>query len=169
MKLKQFSELHGLINLVHKPTRGKNMQDLVFVPSDAEGKVEVLAKIGTSDHKALKVSLDLGMEGIQIQEAPGRKVYHWSSANYREMQVEFKKTSFDFSHLSGQQSVDLVTSTINAVTDKHVPSVLISGTTKPIAWWTPYCHWAWERKQKAFKSGCKVCIMRATKCCVQVC
>ena len=80
-KPKQFFVLHGLKNLVHKPTRGKTMLDLVFVPSDAEGKVKVLAKIGTSDHKALKVSLGLGMEGIQIQEVPGRKVYHWSSAN----------------------------------------------------------------------------------------
>ena len=71
-----------------------------------------------------------------------------------------------------QESVDLVTSTINAVTDKHAPSVLSSGTTKPFAWWTPYCQWAWERKHKAFffKGGSKVVIIRrATKCCVQVC
>jgi len=45
------------------------MLDLVFEPSNAEGKVEVLAENGTSDHKALKVSLGLGMEGSTWQES----------------------------------------------------------------------------------------------------
>jgi hypothetical protein len=141
--------------------------DLVISPS--EGEFELLPNIGTSDHMALKISLDLGMKGIKIPEITGRKVYHWSSANFREMNAELKRCSFDFERLSVQESVDLVTHTLCELTDKYVPSVMISGTAKPTAWWTPYCQWAWERKQRAFIGGCKVGIMRATKCCVQVC
>jgi hypothetical protein len=167
LRLKEFCDLHGLNNLITEPTRGKNFLDLVISPS--EGEFELLPNIGTSDHMALKISLDLGMKGIKIPEITGRKVYHWSSANFREMNAELKRCSFDFERLSVQESVDLVTHTLCELTDKYIPSVMISGTAKPTAWWTPYCQWAWERKQRAFIGGCKVGIMRATKCCVQVC
>ena len=122
--------------------------------------------MGSSDHDAVLATLDFS---LKVEEpVPGRKLYHWSLANWREMNVELSRTSFDFENLTGQESVDLLTNTVKELTEKYVPSSAPT-TGRPLPWWTPECEWALRRKQRAFQGGNKKAIMWATKCCLQVC
>ena len=140
--------------------RGKNFLDLVLTP--CAGKARLLPKIGSSDHYyAVLATLDLS--SLKAEEpVPGRKLYHWSLANWREMNVELSRNCFDFENLSVQESVDLLTNTLKELTDKYVPSST-PPKGKPLPWWTPESEWALRRKQRAFQGGNKKAIMWATK------
>ena len=107
-----------MMNVVKEPTRGKNFLDLVLTP--CAGKAQLLLKMGSLDHDAVLATLYFSLK--VEQPVPGRTLYHWSFANWREMNAELVRTCFDFENLSVQESVDLLTNTLKELTEKYVPS-----------------------------------------------
>ena len=63
LKLEEFCQMSGLKNVVEQPTREEAFLDLILTPS--EGKVHILPKLGSSDHRTIYAELDLGLVGIE--------------------------------------------------------------------------------------------------------
>ncbi|CAN0132624.1 unnamed protein product, partial [Heterosigma akashiwo] len=51
LKLEEFCQMSGLENVVKQPTREKAFLDLILTPGD--GKVHILPKLGSSDHRTI--------------------------------------------------------------------------------------------------------------------
>ena len=78
--------------------------------------------MGSSDHDAVLAKLDFSLK-VEEPVVSERKLYDWSLANWREMNVELSRTCFDFENLSVQESVDLHTNTLKELTENYVPSL----------------------------------------------
>ena len=71
-----------------QPTREDAFLDLILTPGD--GKVHILPKLGSSDHRTIYAELDLGLVGIE-EPPKQRKVFHWGKARWGELKKEVKK------------------------------------------------------------------------------
>ena len=82
LKLQEFCEMAGLKDVVKQPTREEAFLDLILTPG--EGKVHILPKLGSSDHRTIYAELDLGLVGIE-EPPKQRKVFHWGKARWGEL------------------------------------------------------------------------------------
>ncbi|CAN0031415.1 unnamed protein product, partial [Heterosigma akashiwo] len=82
LKLEEFCQIPGLKNVVKQPTRKDAFLDLIMNPG--HGRVHILPKLGSSDHRTIYAELDLGLVGIE-EPSKQRKVFHWGKARWGEL------------------------------------------------------------------------------------
>ena len=125
---------HSLEQMVHFPTREKNILDLILTTLPGQFQdVHSLDKL--SDHDIVSGTLNIVIP--QIKKKPRRKVYLYQNGDYESMRkdtLEFAKEKYSDTR-SVQENFDLITSFIQDSADKHIPSKT-SRSVSSIPWIT---------------------------------
>ena len=115
---------HGLEQMVHFPTREKNILDLILTTLPGQFQ-DVHSPDKLSDHDIVSGTLKIFIPPIK---KPQRKVYLYQKGDYESMRkdtLEFAQEKYFNGHLdtrSVQENFDLITSFIQDLADKHIPS-----------------------------------------------
>ena len=115
---------HGSEQMVHFPTREKNTQDLILTTLPGQFQ-NVHSSDKLSDHDIVSGTLKIFIPPIQKSR---RKVYLYQKRDYESMRkdaLEFSKEKYFIGHSdtrSVQENFDLLTSFIQNLTDKYIPS-----------------------------------------------
>ena len=140
---------HGLEQMVHFPTREKNTLDLILTTLPGQFQ-DVHSPDKLSDHDIVSGTLKIFIPPIK---KPQRKVYLYQKGDYESMRkdtLEFAKEKYFNGHLdtrSVQENFDLLTSFIQGLADKHIPSKT-SRSVSSIPWITPEIRRKIRRKNK---------------------
>jgi len=133
--LQEFCELNGLVQLVHSPTRGSSILDLIITPYC--GTVYHHPPLGTSDHVTLFASFSLSLE--ITAPPPSRKVFHWRSAPWPHICGYFRRINWDrIKDGTVDDATAFLTSSLVSAQDRYVPSS-IPTLHRPTVWWNRYC------------------------------
>ena len=115
---------YGLEQMVHFPTREKNILDLILTTLPGQFQ-DVLSPDKLSDHDIVSGTLKIFIPPIK---KPRRKVSLYQKGGYEYMRkdtLEFTKEKYFSGHSdtrSAQENFDLRTSFIQDSADKHIPS-----------------------------------------------
>ena len=115
---------HGLEQMVHISTREKNTLDLILTTLPGQFQ-DVHSPDKLSDHDIVSGTLKISIPQIK---KPRRKVYLYQKGDYESMRkdtLEFAKEKYFNGHWdtrSVQENFDLLTSFIQDLADKHIPS-----------------------------------------------
>ena len=115
---------HSLEQMVHFPTREKNILDLIRTTLPGQFQ-DVHSPDKLSDHDIVSGTLKIFIPRIK---KPRRKVYLYQKGDYESMRkdtLEFAKEKYFNGHSdtrSVQENFDLLTSFIEDSADKHIPS-----------------------------------------------
>ena len=140
---------HGLEQMVHFPTREKNTLDLILTTLPGQFQ-DVHSPDKLSDHDIVSGTLKIFIPPIK---KPRRKVYLYQKGDYESMRkdtLEFAKEKYFNGHSdtrSVQENFDLLTSFIQDLADKHIPSKT-SRSVSSIPWITPEIRRKIRRKNK---------------------
>ena len=140
---------HGLEQMVHLPTREKNTLDLILTILPGQFQ-NVHSPDKLSDHDIVSGTLKIFMTAIK---KPRRKENLYQKGDYESMRkdtLEFAKEKYFNGHSdtrSVQQNFDLLTSSIQDLADKHMPSKT-SRSVSSIPWITPEIRRKIHRKNK---------------------
>ena len=139
---------HGLEQMVHFPTRGKNTLDLILTTLPGQFQ-DVHSPDKHSDQDIVSGTLKIFILPIK---KPRRKVYLYQKGDYESMRkdtLEFAKEKYFNGHSDTRsaQNFDLLTSFIQDSVDKHIPSKN-SRAVSPIPWITPEIRKKIRRKNK---------------------
>ena len=129
--LRNFCELFGLSQLVDRGTRKEAILDLAI--SEHTGTVSYYPHLGTSDHIAVFLSFNTG---LQVPSSlPIRKVYHWKSVPWNRLRGYFRRVSWS-SLKSGyiSDAISTFVAILTTVRDRYLSSTLPT-TTRPTVWW----------------------------------
>ena len=121
---------HGLEQMVHFPTREKNILDLILTTLPGQFQ-DVHSFDKLSDHDIVSGNLKIFIPRVRKSR---RKVYLYQKGDYESM----KKDTLKFAKFtrSVQENFDLLTSFIQDSADKHIPSKT-SRSVSSIPWITP--------------------------------
>ena len=128
---------HGLEQMVHFPTREKNILDLILTTLPGQFQ-DVHSPDKLSDHDIVSGTLKIFIPPIK---KPRRKVYLYQKVDYESMRkdtLEFAQEKYFNGHSgtrSVQENFDLITSFIQDSADKHIPSKT-SRSVSSIPWIT---------------------------------
>ena len=129
---------HGLEQMVHVPTRKKNILDLILTTLPGQFQ-DVHSPDKLSDHDIVSGTLKICTHP-PIKE-PRRKVYLYQKGGYESMRkdtLEFAQEKYFNGHSdtrSVQENFDLIISFIQDSADKHIPSKT-SRSVSSIPWIT---------------------------------
>ena len=143
-QLKTFCDFHGMHQLVHEPTRGEYLLDLVL--TDVVGAtVKILPSI--ADHKGVLVQLPMSaINEIEIS----RTVWDLKKANWQEIENEI--VQFDWQLLgrgTAEDAVNLFLDVLWCVLVKHIPQKQIKNKRSTHPWLNSRCHAAILKKNQA--------------------
>ena len=140
---------HSLEQMVHFPTREKNLLDLILTTLPGQFQdVRSLDKL--SDHDIASGTLKIFIFPIK---KPRRKVYLYQKGDYESMRkdtLEFEKEKYFNGHSdthSVQENFDLLTFFIQDSADKHIPSKT-SRSVSSVPWISPEIRRKIRRKNK---------------------
>ena len=128
---------HGLEQMVHFPTREKNILDFILTTLPGQFQ-DVHSPDKLSDHGIVSGTLKIFIPPIK---KPRRKVYLYQKGDYESMRkdtLEFAQEKYFNGHSdtrSVQENFDLITSFIQDSADKHIPSKT-SRSVSSIPWIT---------------------------------
>ena len=128
---------HGLEQMVHFPTREKNILDLILTTLPGQFQ-DVHSPDKLSDHDIVSGTLKIFIPPIK---KPRRKVYLYQKGDYESMRkdtLEFAQEKYFSGHSdtrSVQENFDLITSFIQDSADKHISSKT-SRSVSSIPWIT---------------------------------
>ena len=123
--------------MVHFPTREKNILDLILTTLPGQFQ-DVHSPDKLSDHDIVSGTLKIFIPPIK---KPRRKVYLYQKGDYESMRkdtLEFAQEKYFNGHSdtrSVQENFDLITSFIQDLADKHIPSKT-SRSVSSIPWIT---------------------------------
>ena len=147
---------HGLEQMVHFPTREKNILDLILTTlSDQFQDVHSPDKL--SDHDIVSGTLKIFIPPIKKHR---RKVYLYQKGDYESMRkdtLEFAQEKYFNGHSdtrSVQANFDLITSFIQDSADKHIPSKA-SRSVSSIPWITSEIRRKIRRRNKTHANAKK--------------
>ena len=115
---------HGLEQMLHFPTREKNILDLILNTLPGQFQ-DVHSTDKLSDHDIVSGTLKIFIPPIK---KPRRMVYLYQKGDYESMRkdtLEFAKEKYFSGHSDTrlvQENFDLLTSFIQDSADKHIPS-----------------------------------------------
>ena len=140
---------HGLEQLVHFPTREKNILDLILTSLPGQFQ-EIHSPDKLSDHDVVSGTLKVY---IPPKKKPRRKVCLYHKGDFESMRKDVSDFARDryFNGYSDNRSVqenfDLITSFIQESADKHIPSKT-SRSVSSIPWITPEIRRKIRRRNK---------------------
>jgi hypothetical protein len=148
IEARDFCEMYGLYQLVGFPTRGDNTLDLVM--STLVGSASPLPNLGTSDHKSMLVTLQVGSA---VPESPvSHLVFVWATAPWGHIKAAFRDKlkywdprAYDTVDAAELALDGIITSIIqNYIKKKKVAAKL------PAPWWNTLCTSKFKYKCKQF-------------------
>ena len=140
---------HGLEQMVHLSTWEKNTLDLILITLPGQFQ-DIHSPDKLSDHDIVSGTLKIFIPPIK---KPWRKVYLYQKGDYESMRkntLEFAKEKYFNGNLdtrSVQENFDLLTSFIQDLADKHIPSKT-SRSVSSLPWITPEIWSKIRRKNK---------------------
>ncbi len=150
-------EENELTQLVDKPTRGKNLIDLVITGlSNIVDSVSVEEPFSTSDHRRTDVVLKLRVPRIEVSP---RKVYLYSKGDYEGFNEEVRNTNWErtFQNKSVNQQWCTYKQEYYRLRDKYVPHKLVKPNQRQKIPWLNYrsVKRVKKKKRKAFVNARK--------------
>ena len=131
---------YGLEQLVNFPTRERNTLDLIITSFPGQF-VHIHSPDRLSDHDIVSGTLKVVIPPPPIKK-PKRKVYRYQKGDYESMKkdtLKFEKEKYFNGHSdtrSVQENFNLITSFIQDLADKHIPSKT-SRSVSSVPWITP--------------------------------
>ena len=142
--------VHGLVQHVKQPTRGRNILDLIISDFHQGVRTNILPPIGASDHAVILADFPIK---VCSEKKCSRTVWRYAAADWARLRSFYRAT--DWQSLISSSPDEACTKVTNRILEgiaQFIPSKTLVTRPSDPAWWTPECTQILRVKKAVWKS-----------------
>ena len=139
-----------LTQFVEKPTRGKNILDLVLANQDSVKELQIGETLSNSDHNIIRFSLEGPNKFIKSNKA---KIPDFKKGDYESFRKKLESINWniEFKNKNGHQMWERFKSILSDIQNSCIPSRNIRDINRKPSWWNSKISKMIKLKKAAFK------------------